>query len=582
MSLTSSIAQALCAALDYGPERAGELERLLTTPPNLALGDFAFPCFQLAKQLKTAPPKIAAEIAAKIPSGGLIGKAVAQGPYVNFYLARPAAAAEVLAALRADPARYGGSEAGRGRTMVVEFSSPNIAKPFHFGHLRSTNIGANLARLFAFTGWNVVRRNYLGDWGTQFGFVIYAWRKWGDPAALAERAIDYLVELYVRAYKESEQDPAVRDQARDLFRRLEQGDPEITPLWQQFRELSLAGFMRTYARLDIRFDNFDGEAAASRDMEAVIERFVKAGVAVESLGALVVPVADVMGRDIAPLMLRKSDGASTYAARDCAEAIARYERYRFDGNIYVVSRQEDYFAQLFVALSKLGKAEGWPVDWPAVSENVSFGFVRGMSTRKGEAVWLEDVLDEARDRAQRVREEKSAANPRAFPALPPTELAAISESVGQAALLYFDVSSRRLSDVTFDWDTVLQFDGNTGPYLQYAHARMCGIFRKAAEQGLAAGETVATALADEEWALVLCLREFPLAVERACNEREPHEISRFLGTLASSFNAFYNNHTVLDANDRATSAARLALVKASQVVLANGLKLLGIRPLELM
>jgi arginyl-tRNA synthetase len=289
-----------------------------------------------------------------------------------------------------------------------------------------------------------------------------------------------------------------------------------------------------------------------------------------------------MGREIAPLMLRKSDGASTYAARDCAEAIARYERYRFDGNIYVVSRQEDYFAQLFVALAKLGRAEGWPLDWPAACENVSFGFVRGMSTRKGEAVWLEDVLDEARDRSQRVREEKSAANPRAFPVLPAAQLLDISECVGQAALLYFDVSSRRMSDVSFDWDTVLQFEGNTGPYLQYAHARMCGIFRRAAAQGMAAGSGLPEVIADEEWALLLCLRDFPGAVERACAEREPHEISRYLGTLASAFNHFYNNHTVLDAANPASTAARLGLVRASQVVLANGLALLGIRPLEVM
>ncbi|MBM4195679.1 MAG: arginine--tRNA ligase [Gammaproteobacteria bacterium] len=582
MSLTTPIAQALCAALELGPGQAGEIERLLSTPPNLALGDFAFPCFQLARQLRSAPPKIAAELAAKIPTGGLISRATAAGPYVNFFLNRTAATRQVIGAVRTAADRYGASDDGAGRTMVVEFSSPNIAKPFHFGHLRSTNIGANLARLFEFAGWQVVRRNYLGDWGTQFGFVIYAWRRWGDEAALAARAIDYLVELYVRAYRESEQDPSIRDQARELFRRLEQGDAEIVPLWQKFRELSLAGFVRTYTRLAIGFDNFDGEAAASRNMDAVIRRFVTAGVAVESEGALVVPVADVIGRDIAPLMLRKSDGASTYAARDCAEAIERYSRYRFDGNIYVVSRQEDYFAQLFVALSKLGKAEGWPVDWPALCQNVSFGFVRGMSTRKGEAVWLEDVLDEARDRARRVREEKSAANPRSFPVLPTAELDAIGEGVGQAALLYFDVSSRRLSDVSFDWDTVLQFEGNTGPYLQYAHARMCGIFRRAGEQGLAAGDAPAAAVADEEWALVLCIREFPSAVQRACVGREPHEISRYLGSLASAFNGFYNNHMVLDPADPGTSAGRLALVGASRTVLANGLRLLGIRPLEVM
>jgi arginyl-tRNA synthetase len=284
-------------------------------------------------------------------------------------------------------------------------------------------------------------------------------------------------------------------------------------------------------------------------------------------------------------MLQKSDGASTYAARDCAEAIDRWERYQFGANIYVVSRQEDHFAQVFAALGKLAVAEQWAANWPALCENVSFGYVRGMSTRKGEAVWLEAVLDEARDRAARYREERAAANARAHPDLPAAELAAISESVGQAALLYFDVSSRRLTDVTFDWDTVLQFEGNTGPYLQYTHARMSGIFRKAAEAGVAttpAQGDLQLLAADEEWALVQKLRGFSHAVRRAAEGREPFEVAHYLHELASVFNAFYNRHMVLDEADPARSRARLALVGSTRTVLASGLRLLGIRPLEYM
>ena len=585
MPITSHVAQALCAALEYAPERVAEVERALTVPPNLAMGDLAFPCFLLAKQLRAPPPKIAADLAGRLAGDGLIARAIAQGPYVNIYLHRSEAAQHVLGGIFAEPEAYGSRNLGGGQVIVLDFSAPNIAKPFHFGHLRSTNLGADLARIFSFMGYRVVRKNYIGDWGTQFGFVIYAWQKWGEISALHERAIEYLVELYIRANKESEADPAVREQARHLFLRLEQGDPEIAALWQQFRELSLAGFMKTYERLNITFDSYEGEASVNHLVETVIERFIRAGVAEESQGALVVEVNAVLGRELAPLMLRKSDGASTYAARDCAEAIDRWERYGFSANVYVVSRQEDHFAQVFAALTRLAAAEQWENHWPATCENVSFGYVRGMSTRKGEAVWLEAVLDEARDRARRVREEKSAANPRAFPALSPDELAYVSESVGQAALLYFDVSSRRLSDVTFDWDTVLQFEGNTGPYLQYSYARMCGIFRRAAEQGLARSEadvSLSGTLADEEWALVLALRAFPPAVERACEHREPHEIAHCLYELASAFNAFYNKHTVIDTGDPATSRARLGLVRASQVVLANGLKLLGIRPLEFM
>jgi arginyl-tRNA synthetase len=585
MQITDHIARALCAALDFPVSRADEVGAALTTPPNLGMGDIAFPCFQLAKHLRAAPSKIAGNLAARVAPDRLIARAVPQGPYLNLFLHRPEAARHVLAAVLRQPDDYGSRNLGGGQVIVLDFSAPNIAKPFHFGHLRSTNIGADLARIFSFLGYRVVRKNYIGDWGTQFGFVIYAWQKWGELHELREHAIQYLVDLYVRAHKESETDPSVREQARHLFLRLEQGDPEIAALWQQFRELSLDAFMKTYERLGITFDSYEGEAAVNHLVESVIDRFVRAGVAIESRGALVVEVSEALGREIAPCMLRKSDGASTYAARDCAEAIDRWERYGFSANIYVVSRQEDHFAQVFAALTRLAGAEGWETNWPRTCENVSFGYVRGMSTRKGEAVWLEDVLDEARDRARRVREQKSQANPRAFPRLPESEVEAISEAVGQAALMYFDVSSRRMSDITFDWDTVLQFEGNTGPYLQYAHARMCGIFRKAQEEGVAWDATVPDTMpdqADEEWALLLQLRGFGAAVERAAANREPHELAAYLHDLASAFNTFYNKHTVIALADPATTHARLALVSATRLVLAIGLRLLGIRALEVM
>lgn len=585
MQISAHIVQVLRTALGWPEERAGDVLAALTAPPKADMGDVAFPCFQLAKELRRGPPVIAKELAGKVQPDALIERAVAAGPYLNLFLSRSAATGLVLGEVLGEPGSYGRRDLGRGRTLVLDFSAPNIAKPFHFGHLRSTNIGADLARIFAFEGWNVLRKNYIGDWGTQFGFVIYAWQQWGDEAELKARAIDYLVELYIRAYRQSEQDPGIRDQARSLFARLEQGDPDIRETWRRFRELSLAGFTRTYERLGIAFDSYEGESAINDQVQPVIERFLKSGVAVHSEGAIVVPVADVLGREIAPCMLQKSDGASTYAARDCAEAIARWERHRFGANIYVVSRQEDHFAQVFAALGKLAAAEGWPVNWPALCENVSFGFVRGMSTRKGEAVWLEHVLDEAAARSRQVREQKAAHNPKGFPALSGAALEDVSEAVGQAALLYFDVSSRRLTDITFDWDTVLQFEGNTGPYLQYSHARMCGIARKAADAGLAADagpEGLALLGADEEWALVLKLREFAGAVQRAAEQREPFEVAHYLHELASVFNGFYNRHIVIEPAEPARSRARLALVAATRNVLGLGLGLLGIRPLEFM
>lgn len=585
MQINAHIARTLRAVLDWPPEREAEILQLLTTPPDAALGDVAFPCFLLAREQRAAPAAIAQKLAAGLRSDPIIAGARAAGPYLNLLLNRPSVIAQVLAEIRTSPNGYGRQDEGAGRNMVLDFSAPNIAKPFHFGHLRSTNLGACLARILAFQGWLVIRKNYIGDWGTQFGFVIWGWQKWGDEAALEARAIDYLVELYIRAYQQSEQDPEVREQARQLFLRLEQGDPAIRALWARFRKLSLDGFMRTYERLGISFDSYAGESAVNELVEPAIGRFLAAGVARESQGAIVVDVADVLGREIAPCMLRKSDGASTYAARDCAEALQRWEQYGFGANVYVVSRQEDHFAQVFAALGKLGRAEGWSQDWPALCENVSFGYVRGMSTRKGEAVWLEHVLDEARDRAARFRDQRAQANPRLLTEMSAGENAAVSEAVGQAALLYFDVSSRRMTDITFDWDTVLQFEGHTGPYLQYTHARMSGIFRKAEESGLAPGREPVDLDGlgeDAEWQLVQTLRGFAPAISRAAAQREPFEIASYLYQLASAFNGFYGRHVVLDEANPVLSRARLSLVAAARTVLATGLRLLGIRPLEQM
>jgi arginyl-tRNA synthetase len=585
MQIKQHIAQRLAAALDLPAAREAELARALARPPTLAMGDVALPCFPFARELRRAPQQIAQMAAAALTSDQLIREARAEGPYLNLVLDRAAVTSHVLGEVLAAPEHYGSRDLGQGALVVLDFSAPNIAKPFHFGHLRSTNLGANLARMLVFMGYRVVRKNYLGDWGTQFGFVIYAWQRWGEESALAEGAIDYLVKLYIRACQESEQDPAVREQARALFLRLEQGDPEITAIWQRFRELSLAGFMKTYGRLGISFDSYEGEASINHKVQPVIDRFVNAGVATRSEGALVVEVADVLGREIAPCMLQKSDGASTYAARDCAEALDRWERYGFAHNIYVVSRQEDHFAQVFAALGKLAAAEGWEDHWPSRCENVSFGFVRGMSTRKGEAVWLEDVLDEARAQARRVRAQKAEGNPHGFPELDPGLVDDISEAVGQAALLYFDVSSRRLSDITFDWDTVLQFEGNTGPYLQYTHARICGIFRRAGEREAAGAMSAALAArlaSDEEWELVQHLREYGDAVQRACEQREPFEVAHYLFGLASLFNTFYNRHKVITDADPELTRARLTLLKGVQAVLASGLRMLGIRALPFM
>lgn len=580
------LASALAAAL--APLPGQEIARALGTPPKPAWGDVTISCFPLGRALGTDPARLAARLAAHLEQDPLVRAAETRGAYLNLFLDRPRTTRVVIEEVLRRGDAYGRQNRGNGQTIVLDYSSPNIAKPFHFGHLRSTNLGACLARIWEALGYRVWRQNYLGDWGTQFGLVMHAWRAYGDETRLAGDAVGYLVELYVRATREAETDPAVRRSARSLFKRLEDGDPELAALWARFRELSVAELRRTYARLGFDFDSYDGEAAMNGRVAGVIERFLRAGVATISAGAVVVEVADVLGRPIAPCMLRKSDGATTYAARDCAAAIDRWERHHFAANVYVCARQEDHFAQVFAALGKLALAEGWPEIWPERCENVSFGFVRGMSTRRGTAVWLNDVLDEARDRARALHAGKGAPPP-----APVLEASAgapdeTSETVGQAAVLYFDVSARRMTDLTFAWDDVLRFEGNTGPYLQYTHARICGVYRKlrpAAEVAAALRSEpvdVGRCCSAEEWAVVLRLSDFPRAIDTAAARREPSEIASHLIALASEFNRFYHARRILAAPEPGRTRQRLQLAEATRTVLASGLGLLGIRPLEAM
>jgi arginyl-tRNA synthetase len=510
----------------------------------------------------------------------------ADSGYVNFKLKRSPATAEVLETVIESGENYGRQQIGVGQTIVLDYSSPNIAKPFHLGHLRSTNIGADLARIFEFLGYDVWRRNYLGDWGTQFGFVIYGWKKYGSEDALESDSIQHLVDLYIRANQEAERDPSVRDRAREYFRRLEEGDPKLHSLWERFRRLSVEAFEKTYDRLDIQFDSYEGEAAAQQRVDETIERFLDAGVAEISDGATIVEVSDTIEgeHEIAPCMLRKSDGSTTYAARDVAEAIRRWEETSFAYNIYVVGRQEDHFRQVFGALHRLAEAEGWDDNWSDRCENVSFGFVRGMSTREGNAIWLEDVLDEAKDRARASRIEKQEEHPDMYPPLNEEELDRVSEAVGQAALLYSDVSARRMRDIQFDWDEVLKFEGRTGPYLQYTHARMEGVWREAEEVdvGDLTDVNARRISSDQEWALVRHLDKFSETVRRAGEEREPSVVATYLFDLASLFNSFYGAHRVINPDDAELTRARLALVRVAQIVLRNGLHLLRIQPLDVM
>ncbi|MDW7684323.1 MAG: arginine--tRNA ligase [Bacillota bacterium] len=532
----------------------------LETPPAPQMGDFAFPCFKLAKELRNAPAKIAEDLAAKMPSSSLIDKVEARGPYVNFFCNRKTLAKltveEVLTAKEA----YGRQAAGEGKTIVIDFSAPNIAKPFGVGHLRSTVIGNSLYRIHQALGFHCVGVNHLGDWGTQFGKLIVAYLKWGDDAKLETDPITYLYELYVRFHQEAEGNESLEEEARSWFKRLEDGDEQATLLWQRFRELSLAEFKRIYNILGVHFDSYQGESFYNEMLDDTIHEVESKGLARESEGALIVELTD---DNMPPCLLRKQDGATLYATRDLCAAIYRHQMYRFEKMLYVVGADQSlHFQQVFTVLKKLG------YDWAEQCVHVPFGLIRfkegKMSTRQGTLVFLEDVLDRATELARQIIQEKN-------PGLDNKE--EVARQVGIGAVIFGDLSNDRIKNIEFDWDKVLDFSGETAPYIQYSHARICSILRKAPNRSMAYNAALLTS--DEEQAVVGTLARFSDAIARAAMTYKPSVIARYLLDLAADFNKFYHQCPVLHAEEDVRNA-RLALVDAVRQVLVNGLYLLGI------
>ncbi len=573
------IASRVGAAIGRAP---AEVAPLIEVPKDAKLGDYAFPCFTLAKALRKAPPAIAKEVVEKIAAAGrspLFGGVEAAGPYVNFRVDPGAFARLVLEAVREQGDRYGGTDEGRGRTVVIDYSSPNIAKRFHVGHLRTTVIGAALYRIFAALGYKPVGVNHLGDWGTQFGQLQAAWKKWGDEARLEQDPIGYLTELYVRQNKAASEDRAVEAEGRAWFKRLEERDPEARALWQRFRDLSLREFQRIYDLLEVKFDSLAGESFYEDRMEAAIERCRQAGIVdVGEGGALIVDLKARLDLDVPPFMLRKSDGATTYATRDLAAALYRLETYDPARLLYVVGLpQRDHLCALAAVVKLLGCSV------PLV--HVGFGHVLGMSTREGTAILLDEVFGRALDLARATVREKN-------PELPAEQVDDVARAVGIGAIVFNDLRNDRVKDVTFNWERMTAFEGDTGPYLQYTHVRLCGILRKFAdERGEAAGGGAGGRGTDADPALLVepetktllrAIEIYPRRVSSAGAEAEPSIVSRHLLEIAAAFNAFYHAHRVVGADTEALERARVALVEATRTVLANGLRLLGIFPLERM
>lgn len=544
-----------------------EIVGLIEVPPNKDMGDYAFPCFKLAKVFRKAPNMIAQELSETIKAQGAIARVIPLGGYVNFFVNKSQLAESVIKDVLTQKENYGRSEIGKGENVIVEFSSPNIAKPFHIGHIRTTVIGNALYKMYESQGYNTTRINHLGDYGTQFGKLIVAFKKWGDKNAVEANPIPELLKLYIQFHDEAEKFPEMEDEARAWFTKLENGDEEATGLWQWFRDESLKEFNRVYDLLDIEFDSLAGESFYSDKMPRVIEMLEEKGLLQESQGAKII---DLEPYKMPPALITKNDGSTLYMTRDLAAAIYRHETYNFDKCVYVVGSQQNlHFEQWFKVIELMG------FDWAKNLLHVGFGMVAlengTMSTRKGRVVFLEDVLNQA---IEKTKETILAKNPNALNA------DEIAKQVGVGAVVFQELSNSRIKDYTFSWDRTLSFDGETGPYVQYTHARCCAVLRKANEE--ATTDINYELLNDVDSAQVLkVIASFNKCILTGLRKNEPHVVTRFVLDLAQAFNKFYHDNAIL-VEDAELRKARLALVAVTRQAIENGLKLLGMHAPERM
>ena len=544
-----------------------EIIALIEIPPNKDMGDYAFPCFKLAKVFRKAPNMIASDLAQQIEAKDEITKVMPMGGYVNFFVNKSQLAESVIKDVLSKGKNYGRSDLGKDKSIVIDFSSPNIAKPFHIGHIRTTVIGNALYKIYDSQGYNVVRINHLGDYGTQFGKLIVAFKLWGDKETVESNPIPELLKLYIRFHDEAEKHPEMEDEARAWFTKLENGDKEAKELWQWFRDESLKEFARVYDLLDIEFDSYNGESFYSDKMDRIINIIKDKGILKQSEGTNIV---DLEEYNMPPALITKNDGSTLYMTRDLAAALYRKENYDFEKCIYVVGSQQSlHFQQLFKVLELVG------FEWAKDMIHVPFGMVAleegTMSTRKGRVVFLEDVLKQA---IEKTKETMLAKNPNAL------NVDEIARQVGVGAVVFQELSNSRIKDYTFSWDKTLSFDGETGPYVQYTHARCCAVLRKANEE--VTTDINYELLNNEESSEVLkVIGSFNKAIITSLRKNEPHIITRFVLDLAQAFNKFYHDNPIL-VDDLELRKSRLALVLATRQALENGLNLLGIKAPERM
>ncbi len=539
-----------------------DIAAYIEVPPDFKMGDFAFPCFRLAKVLRQGPPMIAKTLAETIELPGIVQKAEVAGGYVNFFLNRSVFAKSLLPQVLEAGSRWGSDTIGEGRNVCIDYSSVNIAKRFHIGHISSTMIGHSLKRIFDFLGYQTVGINHLGDWGSQFGKMIAAYKHWGDQKTVEAGGVQVLNELYVRFHQEAELDPALEDEGRRWFKAIEDGDQEALAIFNWFKDITLREAQKIYDLLGVTFDSYAGESFYNDKMAPIIQTLKDKNLLTISDGASIV---DLEAYGMPPCLILRKDGASLYATRDLAAAVYRHDTYHFAKSLYVVAYEQDlHFKQLFKVLELMD------YDWAKDLVHVSFGMVsfegQKLSTRKGHMVYLEDVLERAIEKAGEIIDGKN-------PDL--AGKAQVAKQVGVGAVVYSVLQNSRIKDIDFWWDRVLSFEGETAPYVQYAHARCCSLLRNPAIENLP--EPDYTLLTEDETHQVLTvLAAFPEVIKSAAEKYEPYLVTRAVTDLAQAYNKFYFENRVLVEEKPALSAARVALTRAVKNTLKQGLFLIGI------
>lgn len=565
------IADAIAAAMENLSKE--DIMGMIEIPTDEKMGDFAFPCFRLAKELRKAPPMIAKELAAKLGDIKLFAKVEPVNAYVNLFISRQEFVLDVLKEVTESQENFGRSDEGKGKKVIVEYSSPNIAKPFHIGHIRSTVIGNSIYKIYDFLGYDTVRINHLGDYGTQFGKMIVSYRRWGNKEDVMKEPIKTLLSYYVKFHEEAEADPSLEDEAREVFTKLENGEPEEVELWKWFREESLKEFSRVYEMLGIEFDSYAGESFYSDKMERVVNMLKDSHLLKESEGAQIV---DLEEYNMSPALIMKKDGSTLYITRDIAAAVYRKEHYNFYKNLYIVASQQNLHFQQWIKIIELMGNE-----WAKDCVHIPFGLVSleegTMSTRHGRVVFLEEVLNRAVEQTKQVILEKDVNT---------DNLEETARQVGIGAVIFQELSNNRIKDYTFSWEKVLNFEGETGPYVQYTHTRAASLLRNAGEEVAKKAMNIEALdmkyiVSDSAYELAKLIYQFPQIIKEAGNRYEPSIVTRHVVHVAQSFNHFYHDEHILVKNEE-EKLAKLALVFAAKNTIKNGLKLLGMEVPEKM